>query len=49
VVLERYLRGHKDAKAAEYYLCGPPLMIKACTAMLAELGVPASQIAYDEF
>jgi Na+-transporting NADH:ubiquinone oxidoreductase subunit NqrF len=33
----------------EYYLCGPPMMIKACTKMLADLGVPPHQIAYDEF
>ena len=49
VVLEKYLRDHASPAAAEYYLCGPPLMIKACTRMLAELGVPAHQIAYDEF
>ncbi len=49
VVLEKYLREHSNPKAVEYYLCGPPMMIKACTKMLAELGVPAHQIAYDEF
>jgi MocE subfamily Rieske [2Fe-2S] domain protein len=49
VVLEKYLREHSSPKAVEYYLCGPPMMIKACTKMLAELGVPAHQIAYDEF
>ena len=49
VVLEQYLREHDNPKTAEYYLCGPPMMIKACTKMLKELGVPASQIAFDEF
>ena len=49
VVLENHLRGHANPRAVEYYLCGPPMMIKACTRALAELGVPASQIAYDEF
>lgn len=49
VVLENYLESHQNAKAIEYYLCGPPMMIKACTKMLAELGVPENQIAYDEF
>lgn len=49
VVLERHLRQHENPKAVEYYLCGPPMMIKSCTKMLAELGVPAAQIAYDEF
>jgi Na+-transporting NADH:ubiquinone oxidoreductase subunit NqrF len=33
----------------EYYLCGPPMMIKACTRMLEKIGVSAQQIAYDEF
>lgn len=49
VVLEKQLREHVNPKAVEYYLCGPPQMIKACTKMLADLGVPANQIAYDEF
>jgi Na+-transporting NADH:ubiquinone oxidoreductase subunit F len=49
VVLEKYLRGHANPGAIEYYLCGPPMMIKACTQMLDGLGVPSSRIAYDEF
>ena len=49
VLLEEYLREHTNAKAAEYYLCGPPMMIKACNKMLSELGVPDNHIAYDEF
>ena len=38
-----------NPQAAEYYLCGPPQMIRACTRLVAEFGVPAQQIAYDEF
>jgi Na+-transporting NADH:ubiquinone oxidoreductase subunit F len=49
VVREEYLQKHGDPAAVEYYLCGPPMMIKACTKMLSVLGVTASQIAYDEF
>jgi len=49
VVTGEYLSGHANPRAAEYYLCGPPMMIKACTKVLADLGVPAGQIAYDEF
>jgi Na(+)-translocating NADH:ubiquinone oxidoreductase F subunit len=49
VVLEKYLSQHTNPKALEYYLCGPPLMIKACNKMLADLGVPSSHISYDEF
>ena len=49
VVLDRYLSEHANPRAVEYYLCGPPMMIKACTRMLTEVGVSANQIAYDEF
>jgi MocE subfamily Rieske [2Fe-2S] domain protein len=49
VVLDRHLKDHPNPKAVEFYLCGPPMMVKACTKMLADLGVPANQIAYDEF
>jgi Na(+)-translocating NADH:ubiquinone oxidoreductase F subunit len=49
VVLENYLRQHPDPAALEYYLCGPPMMIKACNRMLESIGVPERQIAYDEF
>jgi len=33
----------------EFYLCGPPMMIRACTRMLHKLGVGDNQIAFDEF
>ena len=49
VVLVNYLEKHPNPKAVEFYLCGPPMMIKACTKMLAELGVNEQQIAYDAF
>ncbi len=49
VVLEQYLIEHTHPEASEYYLCGPPLMIKACTRMLANLGVSDHQVSYDEF
>lgn len=49
VVLARHLRGHPSPRAAEYYLCGPPMMIKACTRVLNDLGVPGDHVAFDEF
>jgi Na+-transporting NADH:ubiquinone oxidoreductase subunit F len=49
VVHEQYLKNHDHLTAVEFYLCGPPMMIKACTKMLADLGVKPEQIAYDEF
>jgi Na(+)-translocating NADH:ubiquinone oxidoreductase F subunit len=49
VVLDDYLRHHPKPAAIEYYLCGPPAMIKASRAMLEGLSVPALQVSYDEF
>jgi MocE subfamily Rieske [2Fe-2S] domain protein len=49
VVFENYLKGHPNPKAVEFYLCGPPMMIKACIKMLSGIGVDKEQIAFDEF
>lgn len=49
VVFEQYLRAHLSPEAVEYYLCGPPMMVKACTKMLTNSGVALQQVAYDEF
>ena len=46
---EDLLSALANPAALDYYLCGPPQMIRACTRMLNELGVPESRIAYDEF
>lgn len=49
VVLDNYLASHVNVRAVEFYLCGPPQMVKACTTMLTDLGVRLEQIAADEF
>ena len=49
VLRREYLESHPDPKSVEYFLCGPPAMIQAATIMLKNLGVPPTQIAYDEF
>lgn len=49
VVFDNYLHNHPNPMAIEFYLCGPPMMIKACSEMLNELGVSNNQIAFDEF
>jgi MocE subfamily Rieske [2Fe-2S] domain protein len=49
VAFERYLKTHPHLRGVEFYLCGPPQMIKASLKMLTGLGVTESQIAYDEF
>ncbi len=49
VLKDEYLAKHPDLKKVEFYLCGPPPMIKAGTEMLQSLQVDSNQIAYDEF
>lgn len=49
VVHDQHLRNHANPQAVEYYLCGPPMMIKACVKMLGELGVADANISFDEF
>jgi len=49
VLLMKYLSNHKSPKEIEYYLCGPPAMIKASMKMLNELEIPAEMITFDEF
>ncbi len=49
VVREQYLQQHPALQEVEFYLCGPPAMIRATCDMLESLGVNPAQIAYDEF
>jgi Na+-transporting NADH:ubiquinone oxidoreductase subunit F len=49
VVFEHYLKDHPAPEGCEYYLCGPPLMIKAVLAMLDEAGVDEDSIFNDDF
>jgi len=49
VVLEEYLKKHPEPEEIEYYLCGPPIMIDSVFKMLDSLGVPKSNIAFDDF
>ena len=49
VARDRYLRYHEEPEMVEYYLCGPPPMIRAALQMLNELGVDPEDIRYDQF
>ena len=49
VIFENYLKNHENPEDIEYYLCGPPMMIKAVTDMLYNLGVPDENVMYDNF
>lgn len=49
VIYDKYLGSHTAPEDCEYYLCGPPLMVKAVLVMLDNLGVDADVIHYDDF
>jgi len=49
VLYDHYLKDHPSPEDVEYYLCGPPMMLKACMKMLDDLGVEPENIAFDDF
>jgi Na(+)-translocating NADH:ubiquinone oxidoreductase F subunit len=49
VVEEQFLNAREDLGQLEFYLCGPPVMIRACLELLGSKGVSRDAIAYDEF
>ena len=49
VLLDTYLKDHPAPEDCEYYLCGPPVMVKAVRNMLDNLGVHPDNVFYDEF
>jgi len=46
---ERIERLVPDAKERDVFLCGPPVMMKAVRAALAEMDIPSSRIYYERF
>jgi Na+-transporting NADH:ubiquinone oxidoreductase subunit F len=49
VVYDSYLKSHPNPEEIEFYLCGPPPMLKAILKMLDELGVDQEMISFDDF
>ncbi len=49
VLLEHYLKDHPAPEDIQYYMCGPPMMAKAVTDMLSDLGVEKENIRFDDF
>jgi Na+-transporting NADH:ubiquinone oxidoreductase subunit F len=49
VLYDEYLKDHPAPEDIEYYLCGPPLMLKACREMLDDLGVESENVMFDDF
>ncbi|GAB4300142.1 MAG: NADH:ubiquinone reductase (Na(+)-transporting) subunit F [Desulfuromonadia bacterium] len=46
---DHYLKDHPAPEECEYYLCGPPMMIRAVVELLDSLGVDRENILYDDF
>ena len=49
VLHDNYLSTHPAPEDCEYYVCGPPVMNAAVTAMLVDLGVIRENIMLDDF
>ncbi len=49
VVLNEYLDKHPDPTEIEFYLCGPPIMLKCVKDMADDLGVEPEMIMADDF
>jgi len=49
VVRDHYLAHHPAPEDVEYYMCGPPMMISACTDALESFGVEPENIMFDDF
>lgn len=48
-VRDTYLKDHEAPEDCEYYLCGPPMLIKTVTDYLDSLGVDPESIMFDNF
>lgn len=48
-IRDTYLKDHDAPEDCEYYLCGPPMLIKTVTDYLDSLGVEPDSIMYDNF
>ena len=46
---EKFLKDHPNPEECEFYLCGPPMMVKSVTRMLDRLGVDEDNIFFDDF
>lgn len=48
-IRDTYLKDHEAPEDCEYYLCGPPMLIKTVTDYLDSLGVDPESIMFDDF
>ena len=49
VVYENHLKNHEAPEDIEYYMCGPPIMIKCVKDLLYDMGVEEEMVRCDDF
>ncbi len=49
VLIDEYLTQHPAPEQCEYYLCGPPMMVRETRRVLDELGVDPDDVHFDDF
>ncbi|MEZ6123343.1 MAG: NADH:ubiquinone reductase (Na(+)-transporting) subunit F [Planctomycetaceae bacterium] len=49
VLHDEYLAKHPAPEDCEYYICGPPIMLKCVRDMLSDLGVEPENVMFDDF
>ncbi len=48
-LIDNYLSKHDAPEDIEFYFCGPPMMNAAVLKMVDDFGVPAENVAFDDF
>ena len=48
-LIDNYLGKHEAPEDIEFYFCGPPMMNAAVLKMVDDFGVPAENVAFDDF
>ncbi|MEE9438971.1 MAG: NADH:ubiquinone reductase (Na(+)-transporting) subunit F [Saprospiraceae bacterium] len=49
VVIDEYLSKHPEPEEIELYFCGPPMMNQSVIKMADDWGIPAENVAFDDF
>ncbi len=49
IVIREYLSKHPNPEDVEVYFCGPPMMNQSVIKMCDDWGIPADQVAFDDF
>lgn len=49
IVMEEFLKKHKNPEDLEVYFCGPPMMNQSVLKMADDWGIPSENVAFDDF